>query len=279
MIIPDGIPAIIGQDLFERVQKRMKANKKAPARAKATEEYLLTTKLFCGTCGRLMAGESGTSGTRGVKYHYYKCGGAKRRLGCKRKPLRKDWIERVAVLLTVQTALTDANIDRIADTIVTMQNEEDTMTPALEHQLHECEKGIANLLNAIQAGILTPSTKERLEQLETQREELKCSILQARTKRPKYTKEEIVQWISKYKYGSIDDKDYQKEIIDTFLNSVYVYDDRLVFTYNDKDGTETLTLKDIEAAFGSDLKTGSPPNRHCTNTYYFRGGFAVLVWL
>lgn len=220
---------------------------------------MLTTKLFCGTCGRLMAGESGTSGTRGVKYHYYKCGGAKRHLGCKRKPLRKDWIERVAVLLTVQTALTDANIDRIADTIVTMQNEEDTMTPTLEHQLRECERGITNLLNAIQAGILTPSTKERLEQMETQREKLKCSILQARMERPKYTKEEVVQWISKYKYGSIDDKNYQKEIIYTFLNSVYVYDDRLVFTYNYKDGTETLTLKDIEAAFGSDLKTGSPP--------------------
>ena len=261
VIIPDGIPAIIGQDLFERVQKRMKANKKAPARAKAAEEYLLTTKLFCGTCGRLMAGESGKSGGNGAKYRYYKCGGAKRKLGCHKKPLRKDWIERVAVLLTVQTVLTDTNIDRIADAILVIQEEEDTMTPALEHQLHECEKGITNLLNAIQAGILTPSTKERLEQLETQREELKCSILQARMERPKYTKEEIVQWISKYKYGSIDDKDYQKEIIDTFLNSVYVYDDRLVFTYNYKDGTETLTLKDIEAAFGSDLKTGSPPRR------------------
>ena len=77
--------------------------------------------------------------------------------------------------------------------------------------------------------------------------------------RPKYTKEEIVQWIGKYKYGNIDDTDYRKEIIDTFLNSIYVYDDRLVFTYNYKDGTETLTLKDIEAAFGSDLKNCAPP--------------------
>ena len=107
--------------------------------------------------------------------------------------------------------------------------------------------------------ILTTSTKERLEQLEGQRDELKCSILQARMERPKYTKEEIVQWISRYKFGNIDDTDYQKEIIDTFLNSVYIYDDRLVFTYNYRDGTETLTLKDIEAAFGSDLKNCAPP--------------------
>ncbi len=274
VVIPDGIPAIIEKDLFERVQMRMEANKKAPARAKAEEEYLLTTKLFCGTCGRLMAGESGKSGSNGNVYRYYKCSGAKRHLGCTRKPIRKDWIERVAVLLTVNTILTDETIDRIAEAIVTMQDEEDTLTPALERQLQECEKGITNLLNAIQAGILTASTKERLEQLEAQRDELKCSILQARMERPKYTKEEIVQWIARYKHGNIDDKDYQKEIIDTFLNSVYVYDDRLVFTYNYKDGTETLTLKDIEATFGSDLTMAAPPNPRKRCVF---GGFAVRI--
>jgi len=259
VVIPDGMPAIIGKDIFERVSQRMEANKKAPAKAKADEEYLLTTKLFCGTCGRMMAGESGKSGTKGIKYRYYKCSGAKRSLGCHRKPLRKDWIERVAVLLTVRQVLTDETIDRIADAIVVMQEEEDTTIPAMERQLRECEKGIANLLNAIQAGILTASTKERLEELERQRDALNASILTARMERPKYTKEEIVQWISRYKVGNINDKDYQKEIIDTFLNSIYVYDDRLVFTYNYRDGTETLTLNEIEAAFSSDLKDFAPP--------------------
>lgn len=41
-----GIPAIVPQDLFDRVQERMAANKKAPAKHKAEDEYLLTTKLF-----------------------------------------------------------------------------------------------------------------------------------------------------------------------------------------------------------------------------------------
>ena len=74
-----------------------------------------------------MAGESGKSSVNRIVYRYYKCSGAKRHLGCKRKPLRKDWIERVAVLLTVNKVLTDSTIDRIADAIVAMQNEEDTM--------------------------------------------------------------------------------------------------------------------------------------------------------
>jgi len=258
VVVEGGIPAIIDPDIFERVQQRMEKNKHAPAMKKATEEYLLTTKLFCGTCGRIMAGESGRS-RAGVVHHYYKCGGAKRHKGCNRKAVKKDWIERVAVMLTVEKVLNDKTIDRIADAIVQLQSQENTTLPALEQQLRECEKGIDNLLKAIQAGILTPSTKERLEQLEAQRDSLKSAILQDKMERPVYSKEEIVRWISHFKYGNIEDKDYQKEVIDTFLNSIYLYDDRLVLTYNYKDGTETLTLQEIEAAFGSDLNSFAPP--------------------
>ena len=259
VIIPKGIPAIIDDDLFDRVQRRMAFNKKAPAKAKATEEYLLTTKLFCGTCERLMAGESGTSSTKGVKHYYYKCGGAKRKLGCKRKAVRKHWIERAAVLVTVQRVLQDDEISRIAEAIVALQEKEDTSLPAMRQQLTECEKAIDNMLNAIQMGVLTASTKERLEKLEMQREELKLSILQAQMARPRYTKEQVVSWISRFKYGNVDDPQYQKQIIDTFINSIYVFDDKLAFTYNFKDGTETITLAEIQAAFGSDLTQVAPP--------------------
>lgn len=104
VVIPNGIPKIIDEDLFERVQIRMRANQKAPAKAKAQEEYLLTTKLFCGDCGWLMVGESG-KGHQGNIYRYYKCGGTKKKLGCKRKAIKKDWIEQTVVRLTVLMVL------------------------------------------------------------------------------------------------------------------------------------------------------------------------------
>ena len=258
VVIPDGVPAIIDIDLFGRVQERLSKNKKAPAHYKATDEYLLTTKLFCGTCGRMMAGESGTSATKGVKYCYYKCGGVKRKLGCKRKPVKKDWIERAAVLVTVNRVLKDAEIDRIADAVIALQEREDPTLPALNHQLAECEKAIENMLNAIQMGILTESTKERLEQLEEQKKSLKQSILQTQIARPRYTKPQIVNWISRFKYGNVNDPNYQRQIIDIFINAIYVFDDKLAFTYNFHDGTETITLKEIEAAFGSDLSQVAP---------------------
>ena len=68
-----------------------------------------------------------------------------------------------------------------------------------------------------------------------------------------------MKWISKYKYGNINDLDYRKENIDTFVNSVFVYDDKLVLAYNYKDGTETLTLQEIESVLSSNLTSMCPP--------------------
>ena len=237
---------------------RMAANKKAPARAKAEEEYLLTTKLFCGQCGRLMAGESGR-GCKGIVYHYYKCSGAKRKLGCKKKAIRKNWIEDVVVKYTVTQVLTDTVISRIADAIVIMQEQEDTVTPVLKQQLQQCETEIRNVMKAIRQGILTDSTRECLEELEQQRDSLRGSIAQLQLERRKFTKKEIVDWVSRYKDGNINDPDYRREIIDTFVNSVFVYDDKLILTYNYKDGSQTLTLQEIEAALSSDIIGMCPP--------------------
>jgi hypothetical protein len=206
-----------------------------------------------------MVGESGTSGTKGIVYNYYKCSGAKRHLGCKRKGIKKFWIEQVAVLWTIKKVLQDDEINRIAESIISLQEKEDTTLPAMQQQLQECEKAINNMLNAIQQGILTSSTKELLEQLEAQREDLNLSILQSQMQRPRYTKEQIVSWIGRFRYGNADDSEYQKQVIDTFINSIYVFDDRLVLTYNFEDGTETITLEEIKETFGSDLTHVAPP--------------------
>ncbi len=257
IVIPDGVPSIIPKDLFEKVQMRVEKNKRTPARTKAPEEYILTTKLFCGHCGRMMVGESGT-GRNGI-HRYYKCSGAKKKLGCSKKAIKKDWIECIAVQYTVQWAFNDELISQLADKLVELQNTEDTSLPLLRKQLDDVSRGIENMLNAIQHGILTSSTKERLEKLETLREELKSSILQAELECPKYSREDIVEWISRFKYGDPNNKEYRRQIIDIFLNSIHVFDDKLVFTYNYKNGTQTVTLRDISIAFGSDLQSPPPP--------------------
>ena len=45
-------------------------NKKVPACTRGRDEYLLTTKLFCGYCREMMTSYGGT-GKSGKVYHYY----------------------------------------------------------------------------------------------------------------------------------------------------------------------------------------------------------------
>ena len=154
----DAIPAIVPKDLFDRVQERLAKNKKAPARKKARdEEYLLTTKLFCGKCGASMIGESGTSHT-GTVHRYYKCATAKKRKGCDKKSVKKEWIEELVVRETMRMVYDDTVMEALADKLVDFQRRENTDIPLLKKQLAETAQGIENLLNAIQQGILTPST-------------------------------------------------------------------------------------------------------------------------
>jgi site-specific DNA recombinase len=62
----------VSDALFNKVQMMLEKNKMAPARAKAKAEYLLTTKLYCGLCGSLMAGIS-CHNRKKVVYNYYSC--------------------------------------------------------------------------------------------------------------------------------------------------------------------------------------------------------------
>ena len=256
-VIPGGVPALVSEEIFERVQTRMAKNRHSPARAKAKEKYLLTTKLFCGNCGRMMDGESGTSHT-GKKYHYYKCQGAKRGTGCKKKTVKKDWIEDLVVNYTVQMIMDDSTLAAIADIVLEFQKQESTSLPVLQRQLAETEKGIENLLNAIQQGIITPSTKQRLDELEATKEQLKAGILQEEMQKPKLTREQILFWLHRFRTIDITNEEQRQRLIDSFVNSVYVFDDKIVVTFNYKDGMETITLNEIE---GSDLSGDSPPQK------------------
>ena len=258
VVIEGGVPAIVPEDLFNRVQERIEKNRHAPAMAKAKEDYLLTTKLFCGKCERMMVGESGKSHT-GAMHYYYKCSGAKRLKDCDKKAVRKDWIERVVVCLTMQRVMDEEKINRLIDAILVMQEQEDTTTPALRSQLAETESSIGNILKAIEQGIFTPSTKQRLDELEARKEEILVNIQTAELQKPKLTREQMTAWFEQFRHGDPENRDFQKRLIDTFVNSVYVFDDKLVLTYNYQHGTQTILLEEIESALGSDLRCGSPP--------------------
>ena len=270
ILIPDGIPAIVPKDLFDRVQAKMEKNKKAPARHKAEDDYLLTTKLFCGYCGAYLCGESGTSRT-GVVHHYYKCVSVKKkRKECHKKPVKKGWIEDLVVSETMKMIMDDDAIEAIVSMLMELQEQDNTNIPLYERQLQETNTKIRNLINAIQQGVLTKSTKESLEELEAAKEELETRLANEQlSKPPKVSAEFMTFWLHRFRKLDVTKQSHRKMLIDTFINAIYLYDDKMLITFNYKDGTKKITFSEIQEASkrdasGSDLECSPAPKSENT---------------
>ena len=234
VVQPNAIPALVSEDLFNKVQEKLAKNKKAPARHKAEESYLLTTKLYCGKCGALMFGESGVSHT-GKMYTYYKCAAAKKKKTCDKKAVRKQWLEDLVVNETMKLVEDDASMNAIIAKVMELQNQESTDLPIYEKQLKETEVGITNMLNAIQMGILTSSTKERLA-------------------KPKMKEEFVRFWLLRFRKLDMTQPEQRQALVDTFINAIYLYDDKVLITFNYKEGTETVAFGEaVKAEKSSDM--------------------------
>ncbi len=261
VITPGGIPAIVDKELFELVQEKMKQNKKAPAKHKAEDEYLLTTKLYCGKCQCLMVGESGTSRTKFV-HRYYKCVSVKNHKGCDKKTVKKAWIEDIVVDSIRRLIMNDETIEYLTDQALETFNKESTVLPILQKQYAQTLTAINNLITAMEKGIITPTTKERMEELEAEKSELSIRIMKEEMSRPKLTREEILYWFYKFRKLNPKKLDHRRTLINNFVNSVFLFEDRMIITFNFKDGTETITFADLEkSALGSDFKVSGAPRK------------------
>ena len=249
----DGIPAIVPKELFERRNGLVKKKGSRPSQSRGrlfvdNEAVLREMQLF-------MVGEIGTSHTMKV-HRYYRCVNTKKKKLCDKKAVKKDWIEDLVVNYIMKAIMNDEVMERLIDTLMELQKKESTDLPLLKKQLAETEKGINNMLNAIQAGIFTPSTKQRLDELEETKSQLEVSILQEEMHKPLLTREQIAFFIYRFRKFDVTKREQRQRLIDSFVNAVYLYEDKIILTFNYKDGSKTITLAEVE---GSDLSVLGAP--------------------
>ena len=92
--------------------------------------------------------------------------------------------------------------------------------------------------------------------MEAQREELQISIFEEETSHPKLTKEYVVQWLKSFKQRDLRDPKVQRQVIECFVNTVYVFENKLIVNLNLRDGDKPIALS---KGNGSDIETfGSP---------------------
>ncbi len=254
--IENAVPPIVEVEIFNKVQELLKYNQAAGAHKKAKVDYLLTEKLFCGKCGTMMVGVCGTSKT-GVRYHYYMCTQQKKKQ-CTKKAVRQAWIENLVLEYVIKLVQDDALLDYIAENTYQYylaQNTDTSYTKSLQKALAETEKAIANLLRAIEAGIFNESTKDRMNELEEQKAELKTALVAAKLKEDLGLKKEHIEFFL-HQFADMDYSDIacQKRLIKTFVNSVFVYDDKVVLTFNYSGDRRTITLKEIDAGLQQGIR-------------------------
>lgn len=105
----------------------------------------------------------------------------------------------------------DDAIEAIVSMLMELQEQDNTNIPLYERQLQETNTKIRNLINAIQQGVLTKSTKESLEELETRLANEQLS------KPPKISAEFMTFWLHRFRKLDVTKQSHRKMLILSFF--------------------------------------------------------------
>jgi len=253
IVIPGGMPVLITQELFDKVQTRFAENKRKGAqRASGLDEdnaprYWLTGKLYCGECGNTMQGVSGTSKT-GAKHYYYYCS-EQRKHRCKKRPIKKDTIENLVVDTLLDFLDDSENLASLAVDAAAYykRNYSDAKyLEGLEAEKKVCERSLANIVRAIEQGIFSETMQARLMELESQKKALSEAIETERVKRELMQDEHSIQsYFDKYLHEDFSNPETRDMILEYFIDKIYLYDDRLVITGWYSDDNREITWEEL----------------------------------
>lgn len=227
--VPGGMPQIIDKETFDMAQnathRKIRANEEFA-------EYKLTGRLYCGLCGCAMHGECAHG--RSGKYYYYAC---QRGGNCTRKNIRREVLED-ALCMAVREVVTDRRIaEQIAEAFTAQYDGGDTAAAlkANAQKMRENKKAVKAIGDAIEKGIELPDVKERLARLKNERIALEAEHGKLKAEEERIDAETVVDFLVNG-VGAMEDLD----LIDGFINRVYLFEDVAVATMNFKGDSNDL---------------------------------------
>ncbi len=250
-------PRIVPENIFRIVRESIEKNHYGKHDSEMS--FLLKNKVICGYCGKPVASESGTAKNRSVK-RYYKCSGRKGGSDCKKATIRKDILENLVVETTLKALDNPDTINTVAERILVAREQmlkDNSVMNILEQERKELTKAIDNILSAIEKGIVTNSTKQRMEELDAKLDIVKCKIAVEESKAQSLlTKQDIVKFLRKTL------RKEPKQMIKLLIRKIVLYDDKVEIHYNyvDKKGPDDFEhqvfsfYKEDMAFYVNDLK-------------------------
>ena len=146
-----------------------------------------------------------------------------------KRPVRKDFLERLVIDTTLDVALHKENIQSIAADLCAWQQRQKDI--AILDGLKLCKRSV-NFVAALEAGAASPTIAAMVRDREEELESIKYAIAKQELVQEKFDEKKITYLHSKVPKGDRADINYMQRIVNTFINSVFVYEDRVVICHN-----------------------------------------------
>lgn len=200
-------------------------------------------------------------------HYYYTCQNRRTGGGCEKKNVVRDDVERAVVQATLDHILKDDVLQWVADSVMAYQERENNSAVlcGLCDDLAQNKREIENVLKAIRAGIITASTQNLLVELEAEGSRLENAIYLEEASLTHVERDFVVYWLEKFRGGNVNDAAFRRKVIDSLVNSVFLWDDhiRIAFNYSGKGSAVDLALvleaEAVAGAEGSYKPSCSPP--------------------
>lgn len=243
IIIPDGMPRLISDELFENVQRLLEQNKHN-SRGHAKEvnkergiDFWLTGKLFCGKCGDSMSGMSGTS-KHGNLYYYYTCNNHRKKK-CSKKNVVKNTIEDIVTNI-LKECLNNMSLKiLIAEKVYTYYKKElgsdENYEKSIVNSIRDVDNMLDNIMRAIEKGIFNDTVQARMLELQEQKRLLQDELeLEQNRKKYELKPEHVIKFLDSF-IDDFKDNATRREVLYYLIEKIYVYDDKLIvdFYYSD----------------------------------------------
>lgn len=265
-------PAIIPKELYQIVRKRVDANK--TGKHVIGVDYILMGKCFCGYCGRQLRSAAGTT-TDGTILRYYHCPYSKKDPNCHNQSVRKEVLESIVTEALTNEIAKPYNIALITDKVFELYCAKFTGDSDLrryERELAVTDRAITNVLKAIEEGIFTPSTKQRLTELEEKKARIEQAItIESARKKNMLTKENIERYIA----AAI--KLSAKQMVELLVERIDVFTDKICIKLKYSDSPiEPLTDFSGEMSTQMDTQPDNPHNNDNPDRSYSCRGFLLF---
>lgn len=232
---------IIDMDTWNAVQ-RLKMERSKP-RMGSQIVYYLTGKMFCGECnGSYSGGGSKVSnGSKGKFRNYYYVCCNKRNKNCSNRAVNKGKIERHLCDHILKRILNDETIEAVATefekAVHDMMKASATVPiETLKKERNSLNKKIGKLLDLYLDDESDMDKEELNQRTKAHKKQLKAIDAQIRAAEVDYSKalkkEDAIKYLQDFR-TSYDEssKAFVKAMLDTFIDKVIVYHDRLDITY------------------------------------------------